>query len=109
MIDDKTFLLTPHTNKTVEFTIMPEGKIMLNNGTMYEKIHLIKGPTDDFEKTPRGIMLKVENPKFWKHAKQCFISHPAGVYNKPELWFSKDHDHDTGAVAPEFYYILPIP
>ena len=82
---------------------------MLNDGTVYEKLHLIKAPTEDFGKTPRGIMLMVEDPAFWGLANQCFTSIPAGVLGKTELWFSKNHDHDTGAVAREFYYILPIP
>ena len=70
---------------------------------------MLKGPTDDFDKSPRGIMIMVEDPKFWELANESFISIPAGELGKREQWFSENHDHDTGAVAREFYYILPIP
>ena len=62
---------------------------MLSDGSTYEKLHLIKGPTEEFEKAPRGIMVMVENQKFWEFADKCFVSIPAGVLGKNELWFSE--------------------
>ena len=53
-------------------------------------------------------MVKVEDFHYWEFANQCFISIPAGINEKPEIWFTEDHDHDTGAVAYDFKYILPI-
>ena len=51
----------------------------------------------------------VEDPKYWELANQCFTSLPAGVLGKTEKWFTENHDHDTGAVAREWYRIFPIP
>jgi len=57
---------------------------MLNDGTTYDKLHLIKGPTEENVHVPRGIMIMVEDPKFWELANTCFSSIPTGVLGKVE-------------------------
>ena len=41
---------------------------MLNDGRTFDKLHLIKGPTEDFDKTTRGIMVMVEDFEYWIYA-----------------------------------------
>ena len=67
-VDESATMRTPFTNQTFEFAITPQQKIVLDDGTTCEKLHLLKGPTEGFDKGPRGIMVMVEDPRHWDYA-----------------------------------------
>ena len=98
-----TVELIPNTNYGVEFTITPEKKIILPDGSETDAISLRRSPQlSAFDALPRGMMLMSENPDFWDLVRgtKCFASYPAGSGGEDETWFSAEHAHDKGAIAP---------
>ena len=77
-----------------EFSILPEKKILLSNGTeLNEPLCLLSGideslDEEDRYKLTRGIMLQVENETYWKDCLECFSSYPKVV---------KDGEEEKGA------------
>ena len=60
--------LIPRDDEPMEFAITPEKKIVFADGREFDKIDLVKEVSKDGKKLPRGIMLMIEDPKYWETA-----------------------------------------
>ena len=56
---------------------------------------------------PRGFMVKVQNTSSWTNLKNCFSSLPR-QQSEYEMWFTKENDHDIGAVWTSSIDLIPF-